>query len=228
MTCGIYKLNFESTDKVYIGQSVDIEDRFIKHRSSFKRKVASPKLQAGVNEYGMPSVEILIECPIPELNSMENEAIDVFNSVDNGFNTLREAGNPTLYGDKVGTSKHSNEQYILVVRLLVQKSPSLTKKEISELTGVSIYIVRHIAALESHHWIKEVYPELYDKLETIRKEQPYYTGNQYPKIIAPDGSVYEVTHVTKFAKEHMLLQPKLTELLRGTRNMHKGWTRYEG
>lgn len=227
MSCGIYLLKFNNTDKVYVGQSIDIEDRYLKHRSAFNRKAATPKLQKGFDVYGMPVLEILAECSISELNAFEKEAIEIYDSVNNGFNTLTEAGNPVLFGDKSGTSKYSNEQYLNVLRLLVQSSPTLNKRQIEEITGVSIYTIRHIAALESHTWMKEVEPELYAKLEQLRKDSPYHYGTQYPKLISPEGIVHEVTHVTNFAKQHGLLQPKVTELLKGTRNFHKGWRRVD-
>lgn len=223
MTCGIYILKFNNTDGVYVGQSVDIEDRLIKHRSAFTRGVASPKLQAAYYKYGMPTLEVLLECTIDELNSTEKAAIEIFNAVDAGFNTLSEAGNPVLFGDATGTSNHSNEEYLKVLELLVQEVPTLNKREISEITGVSIYTVRHIAALESHAWMKEVRPDLYSRLEYIKFNKPYYYGTQYPKLMSPDGVIYEVSHITNFAKEHGLLQPKVTEVLKGTRNHHKGW-----
>ncbi len=41
----------------------------------------------------------------------------------------------------------------------------------------------------------------------------------------PNGMIHEVTNgLTTFAKEHNLLQPKLSELKKGTRKTHKGWT----
>lgn len=224
MTTGIYILRFDNTDKVYIGQSLDIEDRFVKHRSAFNRNAAPPKLQQAFNTYGMPALEILVECGTKDLNILEKEAIEIFSAVDNGFNTLNESGNPIMFGEKAGTAKYTNEQYILVLRLLVQKTPTLSKREIEEITGISIYTIRHIAALESHCWLSEACPSEYAELVRIRQELPYYYGKQYPFIKSPEGKVYEITHVTNFAKEHGLLQPKLTEVLKGTRNHHKGWS----
>lgn len=225
MTCGIYLLKFENTNKVYIGQSLNIEDRFIKHKSAFSRQAAAPKLQNGYNNFGMPTLMIILECSYKELNDAEKEAIEIFDSVNNGFNTLSEAGNPVLFGEKVGTSKYSNEQYISVLRLLVQENPTLNKRDIENITGVSIYTIRHIAALESHGWLKEVEPLLYDKLKHIKSIR-YYRGTQYPKLISPTGEIHEVVHISNFSKEHGLLQPKVTELLKGRKNMHKGWKRY--
>lgn len=227
MTCGIYILKFNGTDKVYIGQSIDIEDRFIKHKSAFKRKASPPKLQSAFDTYGIPTLEILIEGTSSELNTLEKEAIEIFNCVDNGFNTLKESGNPVMYGEKSGTSRYTNEQYISVLRLLVQKSPTLTKRDIEQITGISIYTIRHIAALESHTWLAEVCPVEYAELASIKQKLPHYFGIQHPKLRSPEGILYDVIHVTNFAKEHGLLQPKLTEVLKGTRNHHKGWTRVQ-
>lgn len=223
MTCGIYILKFNGTDSVYIGQSTDIEDRFIKHLSAFRRRAAPPKLQQAYDTLGIPEMEILIECKISELNDAEREAIDIYDSVNSGFNTLAEAGSPVLHGDMVGTSKYSNAQYVEVLKLLVQDSPTLSKRQIQELTGVSLYTIRHIAALESHAWLKEEEPLLYAKLERIKHTKPMYRGVARPKIVSPEGITYEVEHITNFAKEHGLLQPKLSEVLKGTRNHHKGW-----
>jgi len=228
MTCGIYKLNFNNTDKVYIGQSLDISSRWYKHTSSFTRCAAPEKLQLAYDTYGMPSIEILLECTPTELNAVEKEAIEIFDSVENGYNTLEESGNPIMYGEASGMYRYANHQYIDVLYLLVQKTPTLSKREIEALTGVSIYTIRHIAALESHCWLETECPKEYAELKRIKEEEPYNYGLQYPPIISPDGIVYQVKHATNFAKENGLLQPKLTALLRGTRNMHKGWVRYEG
>ena len=225
MTCGIYILRFKETNKVYIGQSIDIEDRFIKHKSSLNRNVAAPKLQNAYYTYGNPSLEILCECSIQELNDLEKEAIQIFNSVNCGFNTLYESGNPVLYGDKGGTAKYTNEQYIQVLKLLVSTNPTLSKREIENITKVSISVIRHIAALESHSWLSEICPREYAILKNTKIESRYYRGKQYPKLKSPEGVEYEITHISNFAKEHGLLQPKVTELLKGKRNMHKGWTR---
>lgn len=224
MTIGIYKLEFSGTDKVYIGQSIDINSRFIQHKSAMRLGTAAPKLQEAYNTYGYPTITILLEGESKELNSMEDEAITVFDSVLNGFNSLKESGPPMLYGENAGQAKESNEVYLWILELLVS-TPSLSKREIENITGVSIYTIRHIAALESHCWLKEVSPENYEKLIRIKHDKPYYYGTAYPKLLSPDGIVYEVGHMTNFSKEHGLLQPKVSEVLKGTRKSHKGWTK---
>lgn len=223
MSICIYKINFNNTDKVYIGQTIDFNSRMYHHSSKLQQGKSPPKLQEAYDTYGVRSYEILIECTTEELNSLEAAAIDVYDSVNNGFNTNSEPGPPLLYGELTGQAKQSNSKYLEVLALLVQENPTLSKREISCLTGVSLYTVRHIAALESHQWMKEADPVNYAKLEHIKHNKKYFYGTQYPTIVSPTGVEYNVEHVTNFAKEHGLLQPKLTEVLRGTRNTHKGW-----
>jgi group I intron endonuclease len=226
MTIGIYKLNFKNTDKVYIGQSLSIESRIIHHISILRAGQATPKLQKAWNNYGLIGYDILIECEPDELNKYETETISIFDSVKNGFNTLSDSGNPILHGENNPNANYENEKYKEILRFLVQRSPSLNKRQISNLTGVSIFIVRHIAALESHTWLKKELPIEYAELEKI-KNNPYYRGTEYPKIKSPNGEIFSVVHITNFAKEHGLLQPKLSEVLRGNRKHHKGWSLLE-
>ena len=223
MTTGIYKINFNGTDKVYIGQSLNIEGRLRTHLCTLRKQKITTKLQDAYNTYGIKDYDIILECRADELDEAESEAINIFDSYRNGFNTLPSASVPCNYGIDNINSQHTIKEYALVLELLVQTNPTLTKREIQEVTGISIYIIRHIASLESHCWLKDLYPENYAKLEEL-KNNKYYYGKQYPPIRSPDGAIYQVTHVTNFAKEHGLLQPKLTEVLKGTRNHHKGWT----
>lgn len=56
-------------------------------------------------------------------------------------------------------------------------------------------------------------------------------GNHESKRIAfrvrdPSGKPVDGYFLTKFCVEHGLLQPKMSEVLRGSRPHHKGWTRY--
>lgn len=223
MTVGIYKISFKNTDKVYIGQSLNIETRWNSHLSELKNNKGSIKLQEAYRIYGIDKLQIILECDIAELDLAEKEAIEIYNSCENGFNSLPDARAPIMYGEQNPNALENNQKYIDVLKLLVQQNPTFSKKEISNITGVSIYIINHIAALESHTWLKEILPVEYKKLQN-QKTIPFYRGTQYPKLISPEGIEYEVINITQFAKTHGLLQPKITEVMKGTRNHHKGWT----
>lgn len=222
MTIGIYKLIFNGTDKVYIGQSSDIEDRFNRHIYKLTKGISVPKLQQAYTLYGLPKLEILAECSIHELDAYEIETISIYDSVKNGLNSL--SGGSRVIGTNNPSARYSEEDYYNVLALL--GTPGIPWKKISKDTGVSEYVISHISAKESHLWLKEAFPVEYSKLEDIRisgRNNAYMQGIFYPNIVSPDGTTYEVKCPTRFAKEHGLLQPKLHEVLTGSRNTHKGW-----
>lgn len=169
MTCGIYILRFEGTSKVYIGQSINIENRFnLGHLANLRLGIASKKLQDAFSIFGNPTLEVLLECDTSTLDTNENEAIEIFNSVDNGFNTCRTAGSfPILYGEEHGSAKYTNEQYEAVLNLLIE-TPIKNQSIISEITGVSEASISQISKCVKHKWLKEKYPEKYKILESLK------------------------------------------------------------
>lgn len=222
MSIGIYKLVFEGTDKVYIGQSVDIEDRFKRHLYAMRVGTSVPKLQEAVKLYGSPTLEILAECDTTDLDDFEIETISIYDSVNKGFNSL--SGGSRVIGTNNPSARYTVEDYYNVLVLL--GTPGIPWKKISKDTGVSEYTISHISAKESHQWLKEAFPIEYAKLEAIHstgRNNAYMQGIFYPCIVSPEGVVYEVKCPTHFAKEHGLLQPKLHEVLTGSRNTHRGW-----
>lgn len=64
MTCGIYLLRFTGLDKVYIGQSLNIEQRYRKHLQFLRNQdtKANYRMKAAYLLYGAPQLEILCEC----------------------------------------------------------------------------------------------------------------------------------------------------------------------
>lgn len=225
MTIGIYVLKFNGTNKVYVGQSIHIEERFAQHKRSLSNKRSNTKLQGAYNTYGMPIVEIILECSLDELFYAETEAIEIYDSIDNGFNLVLPNSAPIILGVNNPNSKYTEQDYYNVLLLL--GIPGNSWKRIAELTNVSEYVISHISSLESHGWLKEKFPDEYDKVKYIRenggRQGAFMQGTTYPKIVSPDGKLYDVLHVTNFAKEYGLLQSKLHEVLTGTRNTHKGW-----
>lgn len=89
MSIGIYEIRNKKTNKRYIGQSVNIEARFIHHRSELRAgEHRAWKLQEDWDKYGEDTFEfkILKECPRIELNKIEQQYIKRYNSVDEGYN----------------------------------------------------------------------------------------------------------------------------------------------
>lgn len=221
MTIGIYLLKFSSTDKVYIGQSSNIEHRFLTHLSKLRNNKASKILQEAYNQYGPPILEILLECSTADLDSNEIEAIEIFSSNILGFNSTKGGAYHSLVGEKHPTAKCTDSQYLSIIQYLL--NPALSLKEIAEITGVSYNIISHISRLESHGYIADKYPEEFKKLKEynslyIRRPVAVH------EIVSPEGAIYSVSNVSTFAKEHNLTQSRLSLLFNGKTKTHKGWT----
>ena len=229
MTCGIYLLRFTGTPSVYIGQSQNVEYRFKKHLQKMRKGNTSLKLQQAYNRYGEPTIEILVECKIDELNKFEEEAQQIYDAVKCGFNTATE---PDIHqkGEKNGASKYSNKDISNVLDALLNTSYSY--QDIENITGVKLNTIRHIANEEAHVWLKDLYPDKYKKMleiKSIRRSTTNsagYRGKSYPALLSPDGHIYSnIDNVSTFAKEHNLDASSITKVLnkRPKYFSHKGW-----
>lgn len=226
MTIGIYRLCFSGTNSCYIGQSINIEKRYEHHLSSFITGKANSKMMEAYNRYGVPSLEILCECAVEELNTAENEAIELFDSVNNGFNVLKHAGDiPKSYGEHHPKSKYTNNQVLQVAKLLT--NPSNSYPSISKITGMSVDNIQNIALLKVHSWLSEADPVIYHsllRLQKVRSCTAEFKGIKYLPVISPDGVVYEnITNHNAFCREHGLQQGNFNQVLNGKRKTHKGW-----
>lgn len=229
MTCGIYKLNFNNTDKVYIGQSINIEKRFKEHIYELCNQIHSIKMNAAYSLFGIPTLEILIECDSTELDITENEAIDIWNSKVLGFNTSTKAsGGSSLKGEDSPTSKYSNIQIIEIFNYLID-FPEVSFKDISNITEVPYGTIAMISQGSNHKWLAEKYPDRYLQLLSLKNTR-YSLSNSairkninYPKILSPEGICYKVESPTSFAKLHNLDLSALSRVLNRNRESHKGW-----
>ena len=129
MTIGIYRLVFPNTNKVYIGQSTDIEKRFRAHISTFTTNTATYKLQEAYRLYGKPSLEILIECSLAELNNAETEAVQIFNSYKGGFNSSPGGDLTQRHGDNSPNAKYTNNTYYGILCALISKDNLSANKQ---------------------------------------------------------------------------------------------------
>ena len=234
MTCGIYILKFSNTSKVYIGQSENIEKRRTDHYRNYRKGILPKKLAEAFQLYGYPNVEILIECSKDELNSLENEAIGVFDSVNSGFNTLSRAedaptkGSP---GELHWNNKYTNEE-ILTVFYFILHNPNDSLKSVSDELNISYYVVKDVAAGIKHIWLKEADPIGYDKFLAIKASRTSgipakARGIKYPKVISKDGTIYEIDNLTQFAKMHNVNSGALHAVLKGKVPRCKGFRLYK-
>jgi group I intron endonuclease len=228
MITGIYKLSFTGTEKVYIGQSIDIHRRYVAHTRDMQLGASSKKLQDAFNTYGPPTLEILDTCSEEELTDLENEAILVFDSISNGFNTFNAVDSTTeAFGDRASNAKYSNEIYKQILRLLAKNVPP---SEIEEELGVTNSVVRSIRNCENHKWLEKEMPDEYAIIKQRKETYSHKTGNtasvrgiKYPPILSPEGKEYTISSLRGFAREHGLESANLDSLLQGRIKTLKGW-----
>lgn len=102
MSMGIYKITNRINGKVYIGQSVNIQQRWYQHKSSFKN--GNTLLYQAIRKYGLENFcfEIIEECPQEKLNEKEIYWIDYYNSFnyENGYNMTPGGSEPISVNPK--------------------------------------------------------------------------------------------------------------------------------
>jgi len=83
--CGIYKITNKITSEAYIGQSVDIYDRWTKHKAPSHQKY---HLQYALDKYGVDNFtfEIIEECLPQNLDERERYWIDFYDTYKHGYN----------------------------------------------------------------------------------------------------------------------------------------------
>lgn len=91
---GIYKITNKVNGKIYVGQSIDIEERWKQHRwKAFNCNEVGyhSAIHAAMRKYGLDNFvyEILEECDVEELDEKEKYWISILNSITpNGYNIM--------------------------------------------------------------------------------------------------------------------------------------------
>lgn len=96
MSSGIYAIENQVNNKLYIGSAVDIMSRFCDHKSLLRRnKHHNAHLQNAWNKYGEESFAFfeLEHCNKEDLILKEQEIMDTFNAISEGYNIRPDARN---------------------------------------------------------------------------------------------------------------------------------------
>lgn len=228
----IYLLRFTGTNKVYIGQTTDPTKRKAQHIALLNKGIHTKKLQDAYNTYGEPEFIKLIEASsYTELCSLEEEAIKVWDSFNNGFNTKHYVAGREFNscGELNGNSKYSNEEIIQVFLYLVNnKDIPITK--VSEVFCMPLICVYEITEGKKHVWLKEIYPEEYALLMSYKgTRKKFITLEQkgiVHRLISPDGIEYTIKDsVRAFCREHSLNNTSIGNVINGKAKQHKGWVK---
>lgn len=92
---GIYKIANTNNEKVYIGQSTNIEECWKQHKQAIQTSDKSwyplaRKESDGVDDF---TFEVLQQCKAEELDELEDYWVDYYKSYVNGYNQIKDGGN---------------------------------------------------------------------------------------------------------------------------------------
>ncbi|MCC8068781.1 MAG: GIY-YIG nuclease family protein [Ruminococcus sp.] len=96
---GIYKITNILNQKVYIGQSVDIEKRWAEHIRCANNSDKPNTIYQAIRKYGVENFtfEVIEECSQEKLNEREIYWIDYYNSYYDGYNMTLGGDNGYLF-----------------------------------------------------------------------------------------------------------------------------------
>lgn len=146
---GIYKIKNTKNNKIYIGQSTNIEKRWNAHRNrpfnSNASQYNSPLYRA-IRKYGLSAFvfEVIEECSISLLNEKEQFYIQLYQA-----NNPKFGYNLTIGGQSASVpSKLSSTDIDNIYTLLL--NTDLTEKQIAEQFGVSQRLISGINLGQYH------------------------------------------------------------------------------
>lgn len=149
----VYKLTNLINDKIYIGQTNNIDRRMQEHKHD---KRNNKPIHAAIVKYGWENFMLDILYYGEDYNEEEKKWIKFYDSQnkDKGYNIVK--GGQDSSGESNPAAVLTQEQVDNVIKLLLNTNKST--REISKETGVSIRNIEHINVGDSWHDKKYKYP----------------------------------------------------------------------
>ena len=113
---GIYKFENILNHKIYIGQSTNINKRYVQHLyDAYFRPEKSTGIDKAIHKYGINNFkfDIIEICPVTELDEREIYWIAYYNSYEKGYNNTK--GGKSLRGENHPRAL-VNEQQVWFIR----------------------------------------------------------------------------------------------------------------
>lgn len=168
--CGVYKITNNVNGKVYIGQSINIKNRWKDHVYALNRGDSNcTLLQRAWNKYKQNSFsfEILELCLENELDNVEIKYINLYDAINNGYN-IEPGGNE---------NKHLSGK-------TKQKISNAAKERLSDPAKNPMYDKHHTdetkAKISASKKGKLLSEETKKKLSEVRMGHPGYNKNLIP------------------------------------------------
>lgn len=169
MTGYIYQIENLINHKSYIGQTVDFNRRKQTHIRELKNKTHYNKhLQAAWDKYGEQEFHFRFwqfdDITPEELNKLECEYIEKYDSLNNGYNLAPGGGKPPLH-------KKVEDDKMLICLCIINKYEGVGKT----LCSILGYASSTLSALKR----KTRYPDVWEKYELLTEEERNFYADKY-------------------------------------------------
>lgn len=167
----IYIIKNKINNKVYIGQAIDSNHRFISHLSRAKTNSDNSAIHNAIIKLGKENFYYeILESQIENYNEREKYWIAYYNSqIPNGYN-LTEGGEepPIFYGENHPLSVVTNKEVELIIQDLLENK--ITQREIAKKYNKHFQLITSINNGTTHKNEKYNYP--------LRKGSPYHLSKE--------------------------------------------------
>lgn len=151
---GIYKITNTATGNVYIGKATNVKRRWKQHINALNKGEHARKLQFAWNKYGESNFifEVEQKCEVKELNDLEAFYIQLYDSINNGYNSKTVVAEEKIEGKKslaeLNTVTVTYNRRLLLASLLMYKLeqvisdteyyPNLDKQPVNKKTDLGL------------------------------------------------------------------------------------------
>lgn len=140
MTCGVYKIYNTIEDKCYIGQSLDIENRWKGHVNELKKgKHINKKLQLAFDKYGIEAFEFSILKEVEDLiwiDYYESYYTEKYNAVNGGYSVrkLHSSQDIKFVLDNLDNLK---SKWLQILKTITTKYYCIDKQVVANKLGIT-------------------------------------------------------------------------------------------
>lgn len=182
--CGIYKIENLTSHEIYVGQSVNLDNRKRRHKNAPNDEKHQERLYQDMREQGVDnfSFEILEYCSRRQLNAREKYWVAYYNAYENGYNNSPggDARKKWSHGNKLTKKQVKEIQEILA-------TTSRGNLDIANEYGVSENIVSGINT--GYYWFSDklTYP-IRPRVVSVKRQA---VQRRHKKVIST-GEIPEV------------------------------------